>query len=242
MPSQAVLRAFGAVGEPTPLEGGTGRSWRVGDLVLKPLDCSPGQILWQAEIFESVREDGFRISRPLPAVVDGWTAWGYLDGRHEPQRWNDIIAVGERLHAALVGIPRPSALLDPGVEPWATGDRVAWGEARYPGIDDLVAALRPVDAPSQLIHGDLTGNVLFHEHLPPAVIDFSPYWRPTEYASAIVVGDALIWEGADPSLAELVSPQFLLRALIYRTVTSMLSGADGHPELDLARRIAARCV
>lgn len=209
--------------------------------MLKPLDCSAEQIVWQAETFASIRQDGFRISRPLPEVVDGWTAWGYLDGRHEPKRWRDIIAVGERLHAALAGVQRPSALLDPGVEPWATGDRVAWEEARYPGIDDLLAALGPVDEQSQLIHGDLTGNVLFHAHLPPAVIDFSPYWRPTEYASAIVVGDALIWEGADVSLAELVSPQLLLRALIYRAVTSMLFGADGHPELDLARTIAAQC-
>ncbi len=32
---------------------------------------------------------------------------------------------------------------------------------------------------AQLVHRDLTGNVLFHPPLPPLVIDLSPYWlRP----------------------------------------------------------------
>ena len=52
------------------------------------------------------------------------------------------------------------------------------------------------------MHGDLTGNVLFARGLPPAVIDFSPYWRPVGFASAVVVGDALLWEGADESLLD----------------------------------------
>ena len=36
----------------------------------------------------------------------------------------------------------------------------------------------PIVTTSQLIHGDLTENILFAEGLSPAVIDFSPYWRP----------------------------------------------------------------
>jgi hypothetical protein len=60
----------------------------------------------------------------------------------------------------------------------------------------LVSALRPVTAPSQLIHGDLTGNVVFDSARPPAIIDFSPYRRPAAYAAAIVAADALVWEGA----------------------------------------------
>jgi len=27
------------------------------------------------------------------------------------------------------------------------------------------------------------------------VIDFSPYWRPAEYATAIIIADAVVWEG-----------------------------------------------
>jgi hypothetical protein len=89
---------------------------------------------------------------------------------------------------------------------------VAWG-ARDPGsvlaaapaplagqLRSLLAALRPVRLPAQLIHGDLGGNVLFAPGQPPAVIDFSPYWRPAGLALAIAAVDALTWSGADPAI------------------------------------------
>jgi hypothetical protein len=49
------------------------------------------------------------------------------------------------------------------------------------------------------------------------VIDFSPRWRPPAFASAIVVADALIWEGADASVLDAVAhienfSQYLVRA------------------------------
>jgi hypothetical protein len=236
-----VLAAFGAVGAPEPLAGGTGRSWLAGSLVVKPLDCAEREIAWQAELFGTIEEDGFRFAAPLPNVVDGWTAAPYLEGRHEHGRWRDIIAVGERFHAALAGVPRPDTIVDRRANHWETGDRVAWGAQDYKGIDDLLAALEPVDEPSQLMHGDLTGNVLFHDELPPAIIDFAPYWHPTEYATAIIVTDAVLWEGAPEELLTEAEPQYLLRALIYRGVTSLEFGTDDwRSTFELARRIA-RC-
>jgi hypothetical protein len=241
MPPKAVLEAFETTAEPELLEGGTGRTWRAGHLVLKPLDRIDGHA-------SESRARGLRDDRragaargPVPRIVDGWTAWEYVAGRHEPGRWLDIIAVGERFHAALAGVPRPDALIDPGVEPWATGDRVAWSAEPFDGLDDVLAPLRPVTEPSGLIHGDLTGNVLFDDELPPAIIDFTPYWRPLEFQSAVVVADALIWESAPPELADAVEPEYLLRALIYRGVTSIVAGTEWRVAIDLARTIAARC-
>ncbi|GAA2998245.1 TIGR02569 family protein [Actinokineospora diospyrosa] len=77
---------------------------------------------------------------------------------------------------------------------------------------------------SQLVHGDLPGNVLFAEGLPPAIIDWPPYWRPTAWASAVAVADALCWYDAEPDLITRWQhlpewPQMLIRALIYRIVT-----------------------
>jgi hypothetical protein len=46
------------------------------------------------------------------------------------------------------------------------------------------------------VHGDLTNNVLLRAGQPPGIIDFSPYWRPPEYAEGIIVADALSWHGA----------------------------------------------
>jgi len=236
-PPPSVLGAFGVTNEPAPLEGGQGSSWLVGDLVLKPLDVSELQLQWETEVLSSILCDGFRIALPQRArdgslVVDGWCAWQRVKGRHEERRWRDIIAVGERFHAALAGVPQPEFIVRRS-DPWAIGDRVAWGALPPDGFSHvkhlprLVGALRPLTAPSQLVHGDLTGNVLFAAGLPPAIIDVSSYWRPAPFGAAIVVADALVWEGADEGLLEAVEhiedfDQFLLRALIYRVVTDRL--------------------
>jgi uncharacterized protein (TIGR02569 family) len=263
LPPPSVLAAFRVAGTPVPLEGGQGSSWRVGEAVLKPLDLGEPELVWQAEVLASISCDGFRVAHPLRAqdgklVVDRWCAWEAVEGRHE-KRWTEIIAVGERFHAALVGVSRP-AFIAHGTDPWGIGDRVAWGElpasefAHVKHLARLASALKPITAPSQLIHGDLTGNVLFDDQLPPAVIDFSPYWRPAAFASAVVVADALVWEGAQADILNAVVhiedfDQYLLRALIYRAVTDRLfrldeparpDDADPYlPAVELACRLAA---
>lgn len=124
-PPAHVVEAFGVEGEAAPLPGGRGTSWRVGPLVLKPLDRAAREIAWQADVLSAVRSDDVRVAPPVPLIVDGWTAWTYVEGTHEPGRWLDIIAAGERLHDALSAEPRPAEIVDMRVEPWATGDRVA---------------------------------------------------------------------------------------------------------------------
>jgi Ser/Thr protein kinase RdoA (MazF antagonist) len=141
-------------------------------------------------------------------------AWQWLPG--EPASWSGVspfwpslIAASRAFHAALAGRPAPPWLGRDGSQ-WTVGDQVAWGErdpesvlAAAPGplaaqLRSLLAALRPVRLPAQLIHGDLGGNVLFAAGEPPAVIDFSPYWRPAGLALAVAAVDALTWGGADP--------------------------------------------
>lgn len=69
------------------------------------------------------------------------------------------------------------------------------------------------------MHGDLGGNVVFHETLPPAVIDVSPYWRPAGYADAIVVADAVAWGRAGDELVHrhlaASGTQLLLRVVLF---------------------------
>jgi uncharacterized protein (TIGR02569 family) len=237
-PPPDVLAAFGVAGaRPVPLGGGQGTSWVAGDVVLKPAELDQDELAWQAHVFGQIPRVGFRLARPRRAVggslcADGWCATEYVSGQHEPRRWAEIIALGERFHAELRGLPRPS-FVDRRSNRWAIGDRVAWGElpaSDFPHVRhlaQLISALRPVTAPSQLIHGDLTGNVLFDGQQPPTIIDFSPYWRPTAYASAIVIADALIWEGADIQVMEAVHHiddfgQYLIRALIFRAVAEWI--------------------
>jgi len=237
-PPMQVLAAFGVAGSvPVALDGGQGTSWRAGDLVLKPSDADLAELAWRAGIHRELVCDGLRLAMPRTAAdgslrVDGWCASEHLAGAHEPGRWSETIEVGDRFHRALDGIPRPR-FLDDRTSAWAIGDRVAWGEIspdEFPDVRHLralAAAVRPVAAPSQIIHGDLSGNILFHDVLTPAIIDLSPYWRPASYASAIVVADALLWEGADRQILDEVRDiedlgQHLLRALIFRLVSEWL--------------------
>lgn len=235
-PGPSAVEAFGGRGIALSLAGGEGHSWRVGDLVLKPWEDPVGWT-WLGEHLPTVREDGFRLALPVPAtdgrwVVDGWCAQTWVAGSHpvEP-RWIDVLTTCDRLHRAFAHLPHP-AFVDARTNPWSVGDRVAWGEAdspvEHPFMDRLLAVRRHVDLSSQVIHGDLTENVLFADPMSPAVIDPTVYWRPPGFANAIVVGDAIRCSGADPAplLAATARirgfPQLFVRAVIARLVTTLL--------------------
>ena len=149
-PPPHVLAAFDVLAEPEPLAGGQGTAWRCGDLVLKPLDASVEELEWQGRLFDSISRDGFRVSG-FRGFSDGWCAWEYVDGVHRARMWPEIIAVGERFHAAIAGVGRPP-FLDRRTHHWAIGDRVAWGELPADDFVDvkhlprLVEALRAIDA------------------------------------------------------------------------------------------------
>jgi hypothetical protein len=92
---------------------------------------------------------------------------------------------------------------------WALADRVAWGEAQVdlPTTASTVAAelaalLADPPRDRQVVHGDLTGNVYVDRDDVPVVLDFSPYLRPREWGEAIVVADAVLWNGAALVLAQ----------------------------------------
>ncbi|MFF3092931.1 phosphotransferase [Streptomyces cyaneofuscatus] len=255
LPPRSVLDAFGVRGIPEPLTGGQGRSVRVGGAVLKPAEGTEGESEWAASVFERLRRGaGFRVPRPLrsaegDAVVEGWTAAEFIDGRPGPsRRWPGVVAAGRAFHAALRELPRP-AFLDRRTHPWAVADRVAWGEGETAVVPELaepfarlLSLRRPVEATPQIVHGDLTGNVLFAPGQDPVVIDFSPYWRPPLYAEAVIIGDGLLWHEPAPGL--LVGGegdprwrQMLIRALIFRLVA--LSGLVG-PSWRAGKKEAAR--
>lgn len=234
-PPPRVLTEFEATPDLTPLAGGQGAAWRAGKVVLKPLDMSAAALEWQAVVLASVSCDRFRVAAPLRSragalVVDGWTAWPLLKGSHAP-RWADIIAVGQWFHDALASVKRPATVLDARTDMWAQADRIAWGElpaddlTAVGEIARLLAARGPVTAPNQLVHADLTGDVLFADGLAPAVIDFSPCWRPKGFASAIVAADAVAWHDADIGLLAAVcdsrdGPQLLISALLFRLLAN----------------------
>ncbi|WP_406398564.1 TIGR02569 family protein [Streptomyces sp. NBC_00879] len=231
-PSARVLTAFGASEAPVPLPGGRGSAWRSGPLVLKPAVSEP-ETVWRAGVLHHLpKAPGFRVAGPVPAAdggwaAHGWEAWRLTGGSADPHRADDVIRAGEAFHAALSDLPRPRflAVRD---DPWSRADRLAWQETDevpdFPLLKPLLAARGPVEAPAQIVHGDLLGTVLFEPGLPPAITDWPPYWRPAAWASAIVAVDALCWSAADAALLERWSHlpdwrQLLVRALIFRIAT-----------------------
>jgi uncharacterized protein (TIGR02569 family) len=231
VPPQSVLEAFGVTGQPRLLEGGQGETWQAGSIVLKPAGMA-AEARWRASILNALPDtDRVRIARPVRAVSgdwlhEGWEAGYLVAGRTDPKRWNAAIEAGAAFHELLADVPRPD-FLDDRDNWWSRGDRAAWdlaASAEAPVLRRLMEAREPVPAAEQLVHGDLLGNVLYGPGLPPAVIDWAPYWRPTSWAAAVAVVDALCWHGADRDLVERWGhlahwPQMLLRALLFRMIT-----------------------
>ena len=256
----AAFRLAGAV--PVRLPGGQGTTWRAERGGLKPAD-SVRQGRWFAEVYDALASPGFRVPRPVRALTGDWVALGWTAYRWVPgaaadwsgvsPHWPGMVAVSRALSAALIGVPVPPwwATVE---NPWTIGDEVAWGE-RDPGpllgpgagplagqVRRLLAALRPIDLPNQLIHADLAGNVLFADGLPPAVIDFSPLERPAGLPLAVVAVDTLMWQRASHEVLGYLSgepelDQMLARALVYRLVTDIVRHT-GTVGVDAAGRAA----
>lgn len=234
-PTVDVLSAFGISGNPRLLEGGEGTTYVAGNVVLKPV-ASEIETNWRSNLLSSLPQVGFRIARSLKTIdgnwtCEGWEASTFVEGQPTKSRWKEKIEVSRKFHAQLQNIDKP-AFIDLATHPWAISDRMVWGEQPLeysdrlkPVMQQLEAMTKPVTLPSQLIHGDMTGNILFHDSLDPAVIDFSPYWRPAEYATAIIIVDSIVWDGVDQSLLlEMENRtdmnQLLIRATMWRIKTT----------------------
>lgn len=270
VPGQDVVVGFGLSGEPELLAGGQGGTYAIGDTVLKA-EGAEDAAAWAAAVMAGLPQNGFRVPAPRPRCdgggwsLSGWTAWERVAGEHRlsSTNWYDALEVAVGFHEALRTAPRPVHLARR-TDLFAVADRMAWGEQALPSrgrlaevLDALARHRVEVEGPCQVIHGDLAGNLLWHEDLPPAVIDMSPYWRPGGLGAAQLVTDASLWYGAGLELAESflahepgVGRQLVLRALIFRlAVDAQLDGAASSDvrwdatqiewDLDHARPLAA---
>lgn len=251
VPPPDVLEVFGLVDPPQRTHSSD--VWRVGAGIVKRVRHHR-EAEWMSELVsESVLPASFRLARPIRArdgrwVVDGWTASEWLEGEANGSAWAEIMAAGTDFHRWLAHLDRPAWLEDMD-NPWRQADRIAWGEeaedlepAFMPLIEELEGMRRPLDQREQLVHGDLCGNVLFAQGLPPAVIDLTLYWRPVGYADAVVAVDAYEWRGAGPECLQAVARrpdgvQLLIRGALFRiTRSAMDPWSNPSQRVDIHRR------
>lgn len=206
-------------------------SWRCADVLIRPVTDN-ALAAWSARVLDTLTVDGLRVARPLRSsdgrwVVAGYSACEYVSGTPQP-RYDELVATSLRLHTATASVRRPR-LLDDRDGLTARADAAAWGERAITmepsagGLlfDDLARYRRQIRLPAQVVHADLFGTVLFDGDAPPAILDLVPFWRPVEWAAAVIVVDALAWGGGDPALLATWAhldgwPQALLRALLFR--------------------------
>jgi uncharacterized protein (TIGR02569 family) len=207
------------------------QAWRCDEVVIRPV-ADNALASWSARVLDTLAVDGLRVARPLRSsdgrwVVSGYSACQYLSGSSEP-RYSEVVAASLRLHTATASVRRPR-LLDDRDDLIARADAAAWGErtialAPEAGgylFTELAGRRQQLRLSSQVVHGDLFGTLLFDGDEPPGLLDLVPFWRPVEWAAAVVVVDALAWGGAPEELVGEWShldawPQALLRALLFR--------------------------
>jgi Ser/Thr protein kinase RdoA (MazF antagonist) len=162
---------------------------------------------WRLAVLAGLRQEGFRVERPLPArggswFAGDWSAWTWLEGRAAtPEDAPAIVPAVAAFHVALASVPYAAHL----TEQAGLADRAAWEEEPIPSglppalaapVEYLAAMRRPLPAlRNQVIHGDLNyNNILIaspESGIPPGFIDMGPYWRPAPFAAAI----AAYWLG-----------------------------------------------
>ena len=229
----AVQAAWGLSADDTasPLNGGGHRSVRVGDVVFKPVDDIV-EATWCQECLSQLVPDRFRIAEPVRSlrgrwVESGWMASRWIEGVAGPDgHWGQLLETSARFHRPLSRV-EPPPFLGQRTHRWAVADRAAWREVPLEWLPTTISRARilyelwePLDLPAQVIHGDLSGNVLFGAGLMPAVIDFSPYWRPAAFADAVILMDGMLWFGGH-AIVPLIPrtstfSQLLVRAALFR--------------------------
>jgi uncharacterized protein (TIGR02569 family) len=233
-PIHTVAELFGASRRPVLLAGGRGGTWRAGEVIIKP-SADDTEATELADLVERVAPPaGIRIPRPVRSargtwVEAGFVAWTFLEGAEASGRYRDKLRACDDFTAAFATVAQPRFVTER-TNPWAVADRVTWGEldVAYPDpfgslFSEVQQRLRPINLPSQVIHGDIAGNIVFAAALPPGVIVLTLYWRPAALAKALLIADAVAWEGARPELYECFRPapeaeQLMLRAALRRMI------------------------
>ena len=92
-----VIKAFGGNGEPILLTGGEGKSFKVGNIVFKPV-ANIDEINWISNLVSDLKINGLRLICPIKSIqgewsYHGWSASNYQPGHEIKGNWDEKIRV-----------------------------------------------------------------------------------------------------------------------------------------------------
>ncbi|KAK2745278.1 hypothetical protein FQN57_003973 [Myotisia sp. PD_48] len=258
-PSSGTLEAFRLVGPVVALAGGEGQCVRVADTILKPI-YTLDEAKYLCQLLDTLAKNEnksgkYQVAEPLKAqsgdwIVEGWYATRVIPGQsgQAGRNWNTVLSASLAFHETLSRLESACPSFIPARNhKWAKGDKLAWDEDIGDSITitseyadqfrQLLDMRKPIQQSLkyQLVHADIASNILLpgkEGGHPPGIIDLTFYWRPAEYASAVLVSDGLLWFEAGEDLVRMVGIgeyrlQLLIRALIFRLVVSSEAQKDG---------------
>lgn len=239
-----VLEAFNLKGNVEPLSGGQNTSVKINDFVLKPVD-NDSYCEWVLSIISKINPQGYRISKPIKSktgtfIYEGWCCTKYEPGENVEGNVSSKLKAARLFHSDLAKVDFHSAPKSD--DPWSNAHEVVWQRKQLPKemckeateiIGSLLEKAKLQNSYNvQIVHSDLSGNILFDKKLDPLIIDFSPTIAPVEYAEAILVCDCIAWQDSPVTDIDLLPDsefyrEMIFRAIIFRlTVAAIFAGND----------------
>jgi uncharacterized protein (TIGR02569 family) len=213
------------------MTGGQNESVRVGELVLKPV-YEPRKYLWLSECLEQVKAEDVSIAKPIKSregnyIENGIGATRYYEAKFFEDKIDAKLDTCRKLNEITSNISKPDDF-DLWESPWTKAQNLAWiipgnFNVKIPGeIQRLMSLREEIEIPSQLVHVDLAGNILFDAKENAVIIDFTPGFYPKEYAEMLLLIDSIAWYKASIGSLDLLNVQgkirrqLMLRSLIFR--------------------------
>ncbi len=235
-----IKELFNVKGIGKRLTGGQGNSFLFNDVVIKPVGDSGALYEMTANILRSINNPEYRLAKPIKSIndnyiEDGFIATEYHVGEHDDSRIEEALRISRIFHEDL---KRFNIELPKQEDRWSKALSIIWDDYKYDIDNDdyrycisLLESLPGSDEPKQLIHGDMAGNVLYHESLSPLIIDFSPSIAPYSFIEALIIVDHIAWGGGYVNDLNLLKPIHeyipqIKRAILFRLLTTFFMDSD----------------
>ena len=253
-----ILASFGVASATHPMDEEWSGGWRCDRAVLSPAD-EPARATWIAKVMAMVRPAGSPYRDRFLRVMAGSACPAGERGRscqaivlRALMRWPRQLCVSMKLCEGSRGAVMDE---DPLQNPFAAADAAAFADdptevvTSALGADSiptsaaealakamsLIGLRGPVEAPDQVVHGDVAGCVIFDGAADPVLTDFVPAYHPAGWSVALLIVDCMAWGNAPDTLLQRWAhvqdfEQLALRAVIYRLFAHAMLAEQANPQ------------